>query len=386
MFTIKKMNRTVIGFLLALSLFPGTALALPPAVSEVRPDPPPKNKQIIMLAVDGLQAGSLSTGKTPNICGLGMSGVWAERVISMPPDSFEARLYSALSGTDPGDHGFTGSGAGPRQPTIMALMEKKGIKSAVIDGTGSLEKISGEATHSRLGPFGGDGEVVSAALEVIRDKKPFFTLVVLDGPGRQLARHGAGSKAYHEAVTAADTEVGRMIRQLHVDGIFQDSMLVVTGTTGKPPIIIKGSDFATGMKIPPVCLKDLAPTLGYLYGINMPEAKGLIIWNALRPAADRTENYMLLQRVRELSGAYADIVDAAARLENEKILVQEEKTRLARDKQFVEDEIETLEKEIGRLKLTISALKLAGLAGIIIFAAAMVVEYRILKKRYLIFT
>lgn len=386
MFSVKKISRPVFGFLLALFLFPGTVLALPPAVSEVKPDPPPKNKQIIMLVVDGLQADSLSTGRTPNICGLGMSGIWADRVSAMPPDNFEARLYSMLSGTDPADHGLTVGKAVPGQRIIMAYMEKRGMKSAVIDGTGRLEKICGEVSHRHLGPFNSDGEVVSAALEVIRNKKPFFTLVVLSGPGRQLARTGADLKAYQAAVGATDTEVGKMIRQLHVDGIFQDSMLVVTGTTGKPPMVIKGSDFTAGMKIPPVGLKDLAPTLGYLYGINMPEAKGLIMWNALRPAADRTENYMLLQRVRELSSACADAVDAAARLENEKILVQEEKTRLARDKQFVEDEIETLEKEISRLKLTISAMKLAGLAGIILFAAAMVVEYRILKKRYLIFT
>ncbi len=373
-------------FLLVLCPSPETAPALPPAATEIDPDPPPKSRQIVMLVVDGLQADSLSPGRTPNINGLGMAGARADRVSAMPPDNSEARLYSLLSGTDPADHGYTGGKASPGRRTIMSYLEEKGLKSAVVDGTGRLEKACGELGLKNFGPFGSDGEVVAAALDLIRNKKPFLTVVVLPGPGRQLALSGKDSKDYQSSVTAADTMVGKMFRQLHADGIFEETMIIVTGTTGRPPLVIKGNDFAAGAKLPPVCLKDLAPTLGYLYGISMPEGGGLIIWDALRPAAGRTEIFMLKQRVRDLGAAYADAVDAAARLENEKILVQEEKTRLARDKRFVEEEIEAREKEIERLKLTISVMKLAGLAGLILFAAAMVAEYRILKKRYLFFT
>ncbi|MHB8916713.1 MAG: hypothetical protein ACYC4H_01705, partial [Desulfocucumaceae bacterium] len=79
-------------------------------------------------------------------------------------------------------------------------------------------------------------------------------------------------------------------------------------------------------------------------------------------------------------------VEAAARLENEKIIVQEEKSRLSRDKKIVEDEIEAREKEISRLNIIISAFKVGGLIALLLFVTALVVEYRILKKRYLFFT
>lgn len=382
----RKTISPLLGFILALCLFPGSALALPPAVTETRPDPPPKNRQIVMLVVDGLQADALNTGKAPNISGLAMAGVRADRVVVMPPDCPEARLLTMLSGTDPADHGYIDGQKAPGRRTIMSLLEARGLKSAVIDGTGRLEKACGEVSLKNFGPFRGDAEVIGAALEVVRNKRPFFTLAVLSGPARELYRSGKESKDYLAAVGAADGEVGKFFSRLHSDGIFDDTMLVVTGTTGRPPLIVKGTDFFVGTKLPPVSLKELAPTLGYVYGIDMPEAKGLIAWNALRPMAGRTENFMLFQRVKDLSLAYADVADAAARLENEKILVQEEKSRLARDKKLVEEEIETREKEISRLKLSISAMKLAGLAGLIIFVAALVAEYRILRKRYLIFT
>ncbi|MCL6610720.1 MAG: alkaline phosphatase family protein [Peptococcaceae bacterium] len=384
MAAVNRLSGSVFGFLLVLFLFPGTVLALPPAVREVKPDPPQKSKRVVILVVDGLQADSLSPERTPNISGLGMAGVRADRVSAMPPDNSGARLHTILSGTDPAVHGYNGESAAPGAATLLSRLEKRGVKTAVVDGTGRLEKVCGDVSHKNFGPFDGDGQVMGAAAEVIRTKKPFLTVVVLAGPGMQPAR--AGLKEYQSSVAAADTEVGKLLKQLHADGIYEDTMLVVTGTTGRPPLLIKGSEFAAGLKMPPVCLKDLAPTLGYLYGVEMPEARGLIMWNALRPAADRTESFMLAQRVRDLSAAYADAVDAAARLENEKILVQEEKARLSMDKQFVEAEIEAREKEIGRLRLTISAMKAAGAAGIILFIAAMVIEYRILKKRYLIFT
>ncbi|MFZ5632447.1 MAG: alkaline phosphatase family protein [Bacillota bacterium] len=385
MTAVKRITGLVFCFLSVFFMLPGSVLALPAEVNEVKPVPP-KTRQVVILVIDGLQAKFLDSGITPNISGLGMAGVKAERVGAMPPDNFESRSYTILSGTDPADHGYTKDSATPGRKTLLSYMEKKGIKTAVIDGTGRLEKACGEVSYKHFGPFSGDGAVIDAAVDVIRNKKPFFTVVVLTGPGRQPASAGADSKAYLSSVTAADNEVGKFLRHLHMDGTYEATMLIVTGTTGSPPLVIKGNEFLTGHRLPPVCLKDLAPTLGYLYGINMSGARGLIVWNALRPGADRTENFMLLQRVSDLSTAYTDMVDAAARLENEKILVQEEKTRLTRDKELVEREMAERDIQINKLNLIISVMKLAGLAGIVLFVAAMVVEYRILKKRYLFFT
>lgn len=382
----EKSAKYVLAFFLALLLLPGTAGALPKDASEVRSDPIEKNRQIIMLVIDGLQAESVGPGLSPNINGLGMAGVRVDRVSTMPPDNTGARFYTMLSGADPAGKSPGGNSPDAGGGTLLSYLEGRGQKTAMIDGTGSMQKACGAVSHKYPGPFGSDAEVMGAALEVIKGKKPFLTVAVLSGPGRQLTRYGAQSKAYQSSVTSADNEVGRLLKQLQADGTYDATMIVVAGTTDRPPLIIKGSEFIAGTRLPPVCLRDLAPTLGYLYGVNIPGARGLVMWNALRPAPDRTESFMTAQRIRDLSTAYSEAVEAAARLENEKIMVQEEKSRLSSDKKMVEDEIEAREREIGRLNRIISAFKIGGMLAVFLFATALVLEYRILKKRYLFFT
>lgn len=372
---------------LLLGLYPAAVIAQTSGADELKPEEsPPKTRQIVIVVIDGLQADSLNATGMPNANGLGMAGIRVDRVSTMPPDNSEARLYSILCGTDPGDHGFTGSGSEPKISTIMSYMEKKEIKTALIDGTGKMEISGRDVTYKNFGPFKNDQEVMTAALDVIKNKKPFLSVVVLAGPGPVVAPQGSGAKAYLSSVAAADNEVGRFLKQMHMDGTYEDTLMIITGTTGKPPLVIRGNEFVNGQKLSPISLKDIAPTLGYLNGIKLSQAKGLILWNAFRPGVDRTEKFMLMQRVNDLSSAYAEAMDISSRLEGEKILVQEEKARLSLEKQSVEREISERDNHIKRLTRIISIMKYTGLLGIVIFVVALIIEYRILKKRYLFFT
>jgi len=379
---IKEIKWIFILLFLAVGLS-AEAAAQPQGADEQNADPPRVSRQLILIVVDGLQAESVSTGVTPNISGLGLAGAMADRVGVMPPDSPESRFYSLLSGVD---LPVESSAGGPLGGTLLTSLEKKGVKTALVDGTGRFSRAAEGISHKLTGPFKDDSEVVDRAVEVIKDDKLFLTVVVLAGPGKEKALTGTTSRAYLESVTAADNEVGRLFKQLHINGVYEESLLVVTGTTGKPPMIIKGIDFLAGTKLPPVCLKDLAPTLGYLYGINMPNARGLVMWNALKAGPDRTETFMQQKRINDLSYAYADLIEERARIENEKIMVQEEKARITRDKQSVEDQIAQRDNKISQLSTIITVMKVLGLLGGILFIAALVAEYRILKKRFLFFT
>ncbi|MFZ5649286.1 MAG: hypothetical protein ACOY4I_00335 [Bacillota bacterium] len=375
----------LLSMLPAVIILPWNALALPPAINDVKPEVQPKTRQIIMLVMDGLQADSVSASRTPNIYGLGMAGVKSDRVVAMPPDSSESRIYTLLCGSGQEEYEKQGEGGiSPRPSTLLSAMEKKGIKTAVVDGTGLMEGAGPDITYKFFGPFKNDGEVIDKAVEIIKKKKPFFMVVALSGPGRGSPEHGSGQPA--STVTAADIQAGRLFKQLHIDGSFEETLLIVAGTTGKPPLIIKGKDFLTGAKLPPVCMKDVAPTIGYLFGVNMPESGGQVLWNALKPGADRSESFMLQQRVTDLSLACAEAMESAARLENEKIAVQREKVRLAGEKQSVENEISQRDSEIRKLNKIISIMKIVGLVVFFVFVLAMVMEYRILKKKYLFFT
>jgi len=364
--------------------FPGGVFALPPGINEVKPPVQQKTRQVVIIVIDGLQADSVSTAGCPNISGLGMAGIRVGRVSVMPPDNAESRLYTMLSGAEQWEY-VGGDKAEPAPPTILSQAERKGVKTAFIDGTGHMESSGKDVSYKFPGPFKNDGEVVDTALGVIRKKKPFISMVVLAGPGKN-PLSVTDKKTQINSVMAADNEVGRFLKQLHIDGTYEETMLVVTGTTGKPPLIVKGVEFLSGSRLAPACLKDLAPTLGYLFGINLPDASGLILWNSLKPAPDRSDGFMMQQRVLDLSTAYADAVDSAARLENEKITVQEEKARLTAEKRTVEEEIADKEGRIKKLNTNILVMKVAGIGIIVLFTSAMIMEYRILKKKFLFFT
>ncbi|KJR99895.1 MAG: hypothetical protein VR68_07990 [Peptococcaceae bacterium BRH_c4a] len=363
---------------------PGGTFALPEGINEVKPPVQQKTRQVVIIVIDGLQADSVSTAASPNISGLGMAGIKVGRVSVMPPDNNEFRLYTMLSGTEQWEY-TKGDKAEPAPSTILSQAEKKGIKTAFIDGTGHMEGPGKDVSYKYPGPFKNDGEVVDTAMDVIRKKKPFISVMVMAGPGKRSSSL-TDSKSYLNSILAADNEVGRFLKQLHIDGTYEETMLVVTGTTGKPPLIVKGVEFLSGSRLAPACLKDLAPTLGYLFGINIPNAKGLILWNSLKPAPDRSDNFMMQQRVLDLSTAFADAVDSAARLENEKITVQEEKVRLTAEKRTVEEEIAYKDDRIKRLNTIILVMKAAGIGIIVLFVSAMIMEYRILKKKFLFFT
>ncbi|MFZ5642173.1 MAG: hypothetical protein ACOY46_01130 [Bacillota bacterium] len=374
-------------FILLLTiLFPSGVFALPQELKEVKPPDPPRTRQVIVLVIDGLQAESLSAAATPNIYGLGMAGTMAEKVSTMPPDNTESRIYSVLYGRYISRGSESGEKDVAAQGSLLSLMEKKGIKTALIDGTGRLIKFGNGVTNKYYGTFNTNREVIDRAVEVIKSKKPFLSVVVLAQYGKGSETPGTGPKNYTELAASADSDIGSLLRQLHIGGIYEDSLLVVTGTTGSPPLIIKGRDFHAGVKLPPVSLKDVAPTLGYIFGVAMPDSQGLVLWNSFRPGPDRSEGFMLQRRVRDLSAAYSEMIDEASKMENEKTMVQEEKARLTREKQFVEDEITQRDRRINELNLIITVMKFAGLLGLGLFIAAMVIEYRILKKRYLFFT
>lgn len=372
--------------ILLLIFYPGTVFALPDSLPPAEQPAPELTRQIMLVIIDGLQAKSLDKTIAPNINGLGSAGVRVDRMCVMPPDKPAAQLYSILSGTEPARHGYLNRGDRPGCDTLLNLMQKRGNDTALFDGTGELRGVvSGVKTYFP-GPYEQDGEVVDIAIKEMGLKKPFFSVVVLSGPARVMARYGRDSAEYLESVTSADNQVGKLLGYLHQQGLYEDTLLAVTGTGGAPPLVVRGREFRKGLPLPPINITDLAPTLAYLQGIKMPGASGLVMWNALEPGPDRSESYMLQQRVKDLSNAYAGAIDEAGRLEREKIAVQEEKGRLTQEKYSVEREIEKRDREIHKLNFMIKAMKLGFTVMLVLFATALFAQFKILRKRYLFFS
>jgi hypothetical protein len=362
-------------------LLPCPAGATETQVEEAKP--PPRTERFILIVVDGLTNECVGATTTPNISGIGAAGVRVERVSGVVPQTPEVALASIVTGVGPARHGVRGPGDKPRVATLASLLARREAATALFV-TGREKECSAAGRTGKLITAPDDAGLVDRAIDYLREVNPYFVTLVLRGPGTVLAKGGSGQE-YREAVTAADAQIGRLLSYLYGSRTFETSFLCVTGTTRDPPLILKAPELKTGVILPPAALTDIAPTLAYFMGVNLPGAEGLVLWNALAQTADQSEAYLLELRVKDLSQALFAAREENLRFLKERAAVQREKEKLARLQRDMGRLISSREEHILRLTRTIMWLKAAivlilGLSGL-----GYLYEYRVLRRRFLLF-
>ena len=366
---------------LSCLVFLGLLLGPGPPVRAAQPSQSPKPREapappeiglVLVLVVDGLQAGALERADAPSINGLAASGV---RVASAGPPlpDLPAAAAAVL--------------AGGAAVTVPQQLEARGTKTAFFDGSdGSLKPLAAGVTHYFGGPYGGRNRaVVDALLAELGRQLPYLVVAVLPELRPVLDRSGDRGTEYLEAVRDADVQVGRLLGFLHSRGLFERTLLVIAGTGRQPALILKGPSLREGVVLPPADLADVGPTLAYLMGVELPGTKGLVLWNALTPRPDRTETYLLQRRVEDLSRAAAGMREQMRALYAEREAVEEERRRLAEERAAVAQAIGERDERIRRLEGKVALMGRVGLALAAVFLLGYWLEYRLLRKRFLMF-
>lgn len=371
--------------LMVLALVPLLAFATGENKTPAVPEQVPRyTRHVFVVVVDGLRADILQKVQAPNINGIGSSGVRVSETIPVFPPTLEAAVGTILTGTDPSLHRFLKAGDLLAEPTILELLEKENIGTAFFDGSGGrLKGLSRGARFYRA--YSQDGEVVEAALKHLQEKKPYVSVMVLGGPGKALTASGPDSGEYARAVTEADNRVGELLNSLHRQGLYDQSLLVITGTGDRPPLIIKGLQFKCGVVLPPAGIIDVSPTLAYVLGSKLPEASGLVLWNAMEPGSFQNGIYLMEQRIKDLAQAQVRAYEEIYRLRGEQYQVRDEKARLTAERDQTSRAINERDRQIRSLELKIKALTAAILLLVILFGAGYLWEYRYLKKKFLLF-
>ena len=331
-----------------------------------------------LIIVDGLQADALDNADAPNIKGLRSAGLKANRVISGCPEDSQLAISSILTGGKLLQDG--------NDQNILQLITDRGMKTALFDGTGKLKSLKAEVNYiSNKSYNGSDSLVVDDVINELDKNNAYFNVIVLPGLRIVLEEHGAGSAEYRQQVADTDNQVGRLLHYLYTKNWYEQSLIIVTGTGEQPPLIMKGLQLKAGTTLPPVNLTDIAPTIAYLLGIKMKETDGMVLYNAIKPQADRSETYLLTQRVEDLSEFCAIMMEGIYRLEREKAEVKQHQKLIANEKQLIQQEIEKRDQKIENLSSKISFMKITGVILLVIFILGYIVEYKILRKKFLMF-
>lgn len=345
-------------------------------LNKANQDTETSTKKIILIIIDGLNDEALKNTTAPNIKGLASAGLQLDKAVPAYPHDTYSSITSILTGT-------TGQ---QEKSSILTLLESQGIKTSIFDGTEKMTPLYKGVSNVVKGPFNGkDSLVIDQVIKELNENGTYFNVVILPQLRQVLEKHGANSNTYKKQITATDNDVGRLLHYLHTEGMFEQTLFIVSGTHNQPPLIFKGPPLKVGITIPPASLMDIAPTVAYLTGTEMKQAEGMVLYNAMKSGGDRGEAYLLSQRVQDLSIAYSQALEGLHRLEQEKTEVRKEQAKVAKEKQTIQQEIEQRDQEIKKLSNKIFLMKVIGIVLLVTFVVGYIVEYLILRKRFLMF-
>lgn len=364
-------------------------------------------KHIVLITVNGLGKEGFKHAYTPNINGLAASGVKTTGTVTVLPSNGQTVAASILTGVEPQKHRFYKKGDQPKAKTLIKAFAAYGRKVVLIDGTGQLKGLVADKNyHSALEQFKGHGDkgVMDQAIKEFKAEGPYFMNIILPGVDQAGHEKGARSEEYRKSITLADEQIGRFLLTINEYGVTDNTLVVVTGDHGFTdknhgrgeaafseeemivPTIITGPGVRESMIIPPVKIVDIAPTLALLADLNpFEDATGMVLWNALKNNRGYNQYSLLEKRVSDLSSSYSDGIRKNYILEERKRLVDKEKKEILLAKKKTQQIVDRKDQRILGLVWKIRLMKLAGLVMVLGFTAGYVVEYFILRKRFLMF-
>lgn len=356
-------------------------------------------RHVIMVTFDGVTEEDLEKSYTPNLNGLASSGIYAPGMDILPAET-SYHLAALLSGADSEINGFNPEAKRLGVDILPGIFKKYGRDVFYVvarnSPAGNFLNVTRDSLPVRTAQ-GGDKEIMDTAIKQFEKSKPFFMGLVLSG-----AKNTPGFGARHyKAIGETDEQLGRLLSKLRTLGVYDESLIIVTGSNNKRtaglqedfkinrllvPVVMTGPGLKSGAKLPPVRIIDVAPTAALLTAVAMPEdSNGIVIWDGLQTGGGFVEENLLQKRVQDLSREFMKSAGDVYQLQEEKRTVQAEKERIRKEKQEIQNIINRKDGKIRSLTGRIRAMQLTGLIILVLCGVGYVLEYKFLKKKFLMF-
>jgi arylsulfatase A-like enzyme/Tfp pilus assembly protein PilF len=310
------------------------ALTALPALQVAAEEPKKPTFNVVLITIDTLRADHVGCYgykqiKTPNIDSVAADGVRFERAFTPVPVTLPSHT-AILTGTYPmlsGMHDFSGNKLSPQQVTLATVLKQAGyvtgavVASAVLDSRFGLNQgfdfyydhfDFSRLEESNLDEMERPGNVVAdQVLEWLgkNSQKKFFLWMHLYDPHYPYRppepySHEYAAQPYDGEIAFADEQVGRLLRFLKDNGLYQNTVIVLSGDHGEslgehgekthgffiynvtmqvPLIIHLPGKSAAYTVADPVSLVDLMPTVLAATGLDIPsQVQGRSLVPALR--------------------------------------------------------------------------------------------------------
>ena len=222
----------------ASMICPGRAPAAPPG-----PRPVEQVKRVLIISIDGLRPDLLLRARTPHLRELFENGTytfWARTTaasITLPSH------VSMLTGVVPEVHAIMWNAdlplaqpVYPSAPTLFELAKKAGYTTALAAGKSKFTFIAKPGTID-WGYYPStltceNAEVMTAAVRILRERKPDVMVVHLPSVDNAGHAKGWGAPEMMSAIEQSDECVGELLRTLGELGLRDSAMVLVTADHG----------------------------------------------------------------------------------------------------------------------------------------------------------
>jgi len=352
-------------------------------------DAPQQN--IILISVDGLNYEGYSSYEKNNLKYLALDGSSTDKCLAVRADTIEAGEASLLTGCLPEEHLYYSRNDKVETESLLDVICKSGRSVLVVDGSGG--KLQGFARgleeYVQIDSKEPDSKVMEKAIGLFLEKKPFFTYIYLDDCKTSAVR--VNSPEHFRNLRNMDMEIGKLIGVLKDWKIYGETCLIITASRSSSassmvPLIVKSSGIKVNSRLQGVSVIDVAPTICALAGLERPHnCSGVVIWDAFAPGERYGAETLIKRQMEELQ-------QERVRVWNRLYQTMKEKDSLSHRIEEIKEEQESIFDYAGQNEQTIAQLRkrldqTKGLiAGIIVlFLAGYLVEYRWLKRRFMLF-
>lgn len=345
---------------------------------------------VFLISVGGLNREGFVSNPAPNMKFLMMEGAASDKTLAIRSDTMEAAETSLLTGALADAHKHLTANDKVEVESVFDILKRNGRSILVVDGTGG--KLSsfayGEKEYKQLAARSSSKDIMEEAFKSFSQNKPFFSYFYIDDCTDALLRQD--QDAYYHAIRNFDTQLGIFVKRLKDSGLYDKSLIIVTSARSTSPsnlvpLIIYGPGCNVNSGMSGAMIIDVAPTICRLIGLEAPgSSRGIPIYGSLQLSEEEKQN-IASTWIKDLQKDRQANWNMNFRLEDELSRTIRQMASIKEEKQSVFDFAGEREQLIIGLKSKLTLERAIWCGIVLIMLAGYVLEFVLLKKKYLLF-
>jgi chorismate mutase len=348
-------------------------------------------ENLILISVDGLNYEGYSSYDKNSLKYLALDGASTAKCLAVRADTIEAGEASLLTGCLPEEHLHYSRNDKVEAESLLDVICKSGRSILVVDGSGGrLQGFArGQEEYVKIESQQPDSKVMEKAIALFLEKKPFLTYIYLDDCKTTAPR--VKSEDHYKNLRNVDLEIGKLVKALKDWNMYGETGIIVTSSRSSSPsdmvpLIVKSSGVRANVTLQGVNVIDITPTICALAGLEGPHSSsGVILWNAFMPGKKYGSETLIRRQVDELEKERVRVWTRFYQSMKERDSLSHQIAEIKEEQQSIFDYAGQNEQTIAHLRKRLNQGKGLMAGMIVLFLIGYLIEYRWLKRRFMLF-